>query len=471
MGRGFFHIVTHMSDKSSLKEELIEGNIREYGYSYDSLTFPSTEQAEAFTEERDGLLRWLSSRAEFGCKGTKVDCRGLSPGCRACMEGSWSCLFINGRCNCDCFYCPSPQDQTGAPQTNGIPFASADDYADYLAALNFSGASLSGGEPLLTPERTLEYLTAIRKRCGDGIHIWLYTNGTLLTAETCRRLRDAGLNEIRFDIGATRYNLKKLCVAVGIIPTVTVEIPAVPEEFALMKEKLVEMADAGVKHLNLHQLRLTPHNFKNLSNRGYTFIHGEKVTVLESELAALRLVRHALENRIALPVNYCSFPYKRRFQRAANRRRAALLAGSGHEETTESGYLRSLSVSGALSLVAGLCTTLATAPDSDDLWEMKPGGEGVCFSPRLWPLVRGKVDEVSASYHESALTPALSPSAIQRRITLPSGRCIAVARQQVIGPLALTPDMVEAILRGDGESMPREIRQYERIEAGLAEYY
>ncbi len=471
MGRGFFHIVTHMNEKSSLKEELIEGNIREYGYSYDSLTFPSTEQAEALTEERDGLLRWLSSRAEFGCKGTKVDCRGLSPGCRACMGGSWSCLFINGRCNCDCFYCPSSQYQTGAPQTNGIPFASADDYADYLSALNFSGASLSGGEPLLTPERTLEYLTAIRKRCGDGIHIWLYTNGTLLTAETCRRLRDAGLDEIRFDIGATRYNLKKLKIAVGILPTVTVEIPAVPEEFALMKEKLREMADAGVNHLNLHQLRLTPHNFKNLSNRGYTFVHGEKVTVLESELAALRLVRHALENRIALPVNYCSFPYKRRFQRAANRRRAALLAGSGHEETTESGYLRSLSVSGAPSLVAGLCTTLTAASGSEGLWEMEPGGEGVFFSPRLWSLLRGVTEKVAVSYHEAALASWFSTSSRQREIHLASGRRIAVVRQPVSGQVELCPVEVDAILRGDEESMPREIRQYERIEAGLAEYF
>jgi uncharacterized protein len=460
-----------MNDNETYREELLAANIREYGYSYDSLAFPSREQAEACTDERDVLLRWLSGRAEFGCKGTKVDCRDLSPGCRACMEGSWSCLFINGRCNCNCFYCPSPQDQTGVPQTNGIPFASADDYAEYLAALGFTGASLSGGEPLLTMERTLEYLSAIRRRCGDAIHIWLYTNGTLLSGDICRRLRDAGLDEIRFDIGATRYNLKKLRVAVGIIPVITVEIPAVPEEFALMQEKLLEMADAGVNHLNLHQLRLTPHNFKNLSNRGYTFIHGEKVTVLESELAALRLVRHALENRIPLPVNYCSFPYKRRFQRAAVRRRGAALAAKGYEEMTESGYLRNLAVSGPSPMIASLNGVFSSHNEAAGLWALEPGGEGLLFASRLWSLLRGKVDMVSACYHETALTPALTPTATDSRIILPSGRRIAVARRQVIGPLHLMPHEVETILCGEEQGLPREILDFERIPSGLAEYY
>ena len=148
-----------------------------------------------------------------------------------------------------------------------------------------------------------------------------------------------------------------------------------------------------------------------------------------------------------------------------------MLAGSGHEETTESGYLRSLSVSGAPSLVAGLCTTFAVASGSEGLWEMEPGGEGVFFSPRLWPLLRGVTEKVSVNYHEAALVSGFSTSSSLREIPLASGRRIAVVRQPVSGPLELGPEEVDAIMRGDEESMPREIRQYERIEAGLAEYY
>lgn len=338
------HVQSCLSESG--QQQLVGANSREYGHLYDLLNFASSEQLAAAFAERNDLLSWLDQRASFGYSGTKTDCNGLSPGCRRCGDGGWSCLFINGRCNGRCFYCPTAQDDDGPPVTNGLVFTTPDDYAAYVAAMGFSGVSISGGEPLMTPELTLSYLSAVRKRCGDDVHLWLYTNGTLLTADLCNRLRDAGLNEIRFDIGAVRYNLKKLRLAVGCIKTVTVEIPAVPEDEELLKEKMVEMAAAGVNHLNLHQMRLTPYNFAHLSERGYTFIHGEKVTVLESELCALRMVRFGLEHGIALPVNYCSFPYKRRFQHAAARRRAALNVCKTGETVTEPGYLRTLSETG-----------------------------------------------------------------------------------------------------------------------------
>jgi pyruvate formate-lyase activating enzyme-like uncharacterized protein len=453
------------------REGLIEENIREYGYNYDALSFVTTESAQNLQTERDELLAWLSDRAEIGCKGTKLDCRSLSPGCRACVAGNWSCLFVNGRCNCSCFYCPSPQDQTGVPQTNGIPFTSAADYAEYLSLLRFTGASLSGGEPLLTLDRTIEYLTAIRKRCGDAIHIWLYTNGTLLTPQICRRLRDAGLDEIRIDIGAIRHNLKKVGVAVGIIPTVTVEIPAVPEEFQLMKDKIKEMADTGVNYLNLHQLRLTPHNFRHLSGRGYTFIHGEKVTVVESELTALRLIKHALEERIPLPVNYCSFPYKRRFQHAANRRRGAMVAAKGCEEVTESGYIRSITLHGSRSFLTGIDTMLEQRHPECGFWEIDPGGERLNFSLKLWDLLNDSGDTFSVSYHEAAITSTSSPVQSKGELLLPSGRRLYLARQQVGEFTGLGGEVIEAILAGEETELKGPMGRYEFIPSGLAEYF
>ncbi len=335
------YVQSYLSDSDRLL--LIESNRREYGRLYDLLTFADSVQLTAANAERNELLRWLDTRSCFGYAGTKVDCGSLSPGCLRCGAGDWSCLFVNGRCNGRCFYCPTAQDDDGPPATNGLAFTSPEEYASYVAALGFGGVSISGGEPLLTPDLTLAYLNAVRKRCGSDVHLWLYTNGTLLTADLCSRLRDAGLDEIRFDLGAVRYHLKKLRLAVGCIKAVTVEIPAVPEDEELLKRKMVEMAEAGVNHLNLHQMRLTPYNFGPLTERGYTFLHGEKVTVLESELCALRAVRFGLEQGIPLPVNYCSFPYKRRFQHAAARRRAALTVCASGEAVTESGYLRTLS--------------------------------------------------------------------------------------------------------------------------------
>lgn len=398
---------------------LIEANRREYGLRYDLLTFADGERLASANAERRELLQWLARHAAFGYAGTKVDCNSLSPGCRHCGDGGWSCLFVNGRCNGQCFYCPTAQDDNGPPVTNGLTFNDPDEYADYVATFGFSGVSISGGEPLLTPELALSYLRAVRKRCGDKVHLWLYTNGTMLTADLCVKLKDAGLDEIRFDLGAVRYHLKKLRLAVGCIPTVTVEIPAVPEDEELLKLKMVEMAEAGVKHLNLHQMRLTPYNFDPLTARGYVFLHGEKVTLLDSELCALRLVRFGLEQGIPLPVNYCSFTYKRRFQLAASRRRAAQSIRGPGETVTEPGFLRSLSATGV-------------------------------------------------RYFETALMQSPSYRAPFDKIVLASGRSLYLERR----PLALGPELstdeLTALQAGDP---PDRLAGFERIENGLAEYF
>jgi pyruvate formate-lyase activating enzyme-like uncharacterized protein len=288
-----------------------------------------------------------------------------------------------------------------------------------VATFGFSGVSISGGEPLLTPELTLAFLRAVRKRCGDNVHLWLYTNGTMLTADLCSKLGNVGLDEIRFDLGAVRYHLKKLRLAIDCIPTVTVEIPAVPEDEELLKLKMIEMAEAGVKHLNLHQMRLTPYNFDSLTKRGYIFLHGEKVTVLDSELCALRMVRFGLEQGIPLPVNFCSFTYKRRFQLAASRRRAALsLCGPG-ETVTETGFLRTLSATGV-------------------------------------------------SYSETALMQSPSYRLPFEKIVLPGGRPLYLERR----PQSLNPELssaeLTALQTGD---LPDRVARFERIESGFAEYF
>ena len=398
---------------------LIESNRLEYGLKYNLLTFADSERLASANEERRELLQWLAQHASFGYSGTKVDCNSLSPGCRHCGDGGWSCLFVNGRCNGQCFYCPTAQDDNGPPVTNGLAFTDPDEYADYVATFGFSGVSISGGEPLLTPDLALSFLRAVRKRCGDNVHLWLYTNGTMLTADLCSKLKDAGLDEIRFDLGAVRYHLKKLRLAIGCIPTVTVEIPAVPEDEELLKLKMVEMAEAGVNHLNLHQMRLTPHNFGPLTARGYIFLHGEKVTLLESELSALRMVRFGLEQGIPLPVNYCSFTYKRRYQLASSRRRAARsICGSG-ETVTEPGFLRTLSATGV-------------------------------------------------HYYETALMQSPSYRAPFNKIVLSSGRSLYLERR----PLSLEPELSTAELTAlQAGDPPDRLAGFERIESGLADYF
>jgi pyruvate formate-lyase activating enzyme-like uncharacterized protein len=395
-----------LSKKRRLQQ--ITANQLEYPEEYSTLDFPGKKELGRARRQRQQLLEQLGAGVEIGCQGTKLDMRGLSPGCRICVEGGWSCLFISGRCNCDCFYCPTDQTEFGLPTTNSVQFRHPADYVAYLERFGFSGASISGGEPLLTPGRSLGFLQAIKRHFGARMHVWLYTNGTLLTEDLVLQLRDAGLDEIRFDIGATAYQLQALKRASGVFPTLTVEIPAIPEEVGRLKALLGELRDAGVQHLNLHQLRLTPYNYPQLRSRGYRYLHGDKLTVLDSELAALEVLRFEREEKIGLPVNYCSFVYKNRFQARANRRHSAGFVLKGHEALSDNGYIRTLSLLGEKSRILQQQELFLRQGIAPALFSPGRSGEQLSFHPALWPLIDPGGLRLLVAYAGSRLLSGLS---------------------------------------------------------------
>lgn len=467
-----------MDELTSLQIAQQQRNRREYAERYGQLQWLDAGGAAAAKAERQALLEALQGRAELGCRGTKLDCRTLSPGCRLCVEGTWSCLFVNGRCNCDCFYCPADQQTLGLPATNAVEFRTPADYVAYLERFGFRGVSLSGGEPLLTPGRTFGFLRAVKQRFGDQVHLWLYTNGTLLTRELVRELAAAGLDEIRFDIGATGYQLKQAALAAGVIPHLTVEIPAVPEERVLLQSKLAEMQQLGINYLNLHQLRLTPYNFPKLAARGYTFVHGEKVTVLESELTALQLIRYGLDQGIELPINYCSFVYKNRFQKEAARRRNAALVRKPTEDLTANGHLRALALLGPAQTLAHQADALRSAGVASELWVL--AGERLAFAAQLWPLLDVSGLRLQVGYSEAAQLSSVSYRNYFIEVKLPSGKKLVVEKRKVCADRVLEGEALEQFraryletdaAMGAPTAELAELEDFEATVSGLQEYF
>jgi pyruvate formate-lyase activating enzyme-like uncharacterized protein len=214
----------------SYLNELVNQNRAAFS-AWPNLKWLNFYQADKAQKERDRFTEQINS---WLFKETKPFHHQISEGCKICGSGHWSCLFITGKCNANCFYCPAPQLTDDVPTTQNLKFETAEAYAEYINFLRFKGVSFSGGEPLLFFDRTLQYLKQIRERCSPEIYTWMYTNGILAEEQKFRKLADAGLNEVRFDIGATGFKLDKIGFAKGIIPNITIEIPAVPEE----KEKL-----------------------------------------------------------------------------------------------------------------------------------------------------------------------------------------------------------------------------------------
>ncbi len=469
-----------ITPERSPRQLIMEQNRRDFSAIYSQLAFPAPAVATAATKRREQLLALINSRGAAICGGTKPFSGQLSPGCRICTQGAWSCLFINGRCNRSCFYCPTSQDAIGLPTTNNITFRSPADYVAYLQQFHFRGMSLSGGEPLLTPGRSLAFLTAAKRRFGSELHSWLYTNGSLVDENILLRLRDAGLDEIRFDIGALGYSLDKAALAVKIIPTVTVEIPAVPEQLELLKQRLCEMAECGIKHLNLHQLRLTNYNYQRLAKRPYTYLHGPKITVLESELTALELVAYSLEQQLPVGVNYCSFAYKNRYQQAAARGRGADLFRQSWETATTAGFLRSLELGGQEDSLNRVAAKLRESGAGAASWTLATARQSLAFAAELAPLLAAAALPLRISYAATPVHEALSYRNPFHEVRLPSTAKIFAERVKT-QTFTLEGSRVDTFLallnRPDEEKMAGlrqlfpEIAPYEQPERGLQDYF
>jgi len=465
------------------REQAIELNKKEYGEDYSLLRWVTDEEALKADEERKRILSSLAGSVQLGFHETKLDCRKLSPGCVLCGEGLWSCLFVNSLCNARCFYCPTEQTSRSEPITNGILFSNPHDYTDYIEKFRIKGASLSGGEPFLTFDRTLLFLRKIKGRYGSEVYLWLYTNGIAASRENLEALNAAGLDEIRFDLSASRYDLRKVSLAAGILHTVTVEIPAIPEDFERLKSLVSELRDLGIRFLNLHQLRCTPHNLRNLARRGYTFLHGAKVTVLESELTALRLLEFATRHSIQLPINYCSFAYKNRFQTMGHRKRFAPFVCKPFEDVTAVGAIRRVSVHSSSEMIGGLVRTFKSRGCPESSWETHDQGRKISFHPHLLPHVDSEKYPLRVSYSVPALVPGVSYQNVFQEIPLNRKKSIFIEKQPVLKERDLKPEehlLLRELIERKGVMDPsaveerlgfQDILQWEYCETGLQPYY
>ncbi len=459
---------------------------------HDRMNWVTPETAQRASLRRETLVRAIldspASGSGWRFNETKLYTHGISPGCDLCGKGEWSCLFINGICNARCFYCPSSQKEKGQPMTSSVIFSNPADYAAYINTFKIKGISFSGGEPFMSFDRVLIFLKTLRDRVAHPLYIWMYTNGILVTQTHLKQLRDAGLSEIRFDISANHYCLDALKKAVGIVPCVTVEIPAIPEDMDITRTVVKELYHAGVDYLNLHQLRCTAFNLPKFIQRGYTFLPGPDVTVLETELAALELIRYALDEKILLPINYCSFTFRHQFQGAGARKRAGMIIKSDREDITATGHIRTLSVCGPPARISSVESQLLSAAVNPELWQVAARKDQLFFAAALWPQIHFSGLQLKVSYSTCGLKSAISyqhafrevvlsrkKKVIVERRALPSGICLEGEQIHWFAKQFLVPASLPSGRTGSEEytdsSLFSDIRQYERISPGLAPYH
>jgi len=231
----------------------------------------------------------------------------LSPGCQCCADCHWSCFYFSHNCPRHCFFCKPHGDRIIKPyeKPTGKVFSSVDEYVNFVRDSHLTGVSFSGGDPLLTLDDLLLYTKTLRTEF-PNLYIWAYTSGQTLTPETASKLNDAGLNELRFNIASREYNIDPI-IAANAIKTLTIEIPAIPEDVDTLKKTIPNLIKANVKHINLHELTAHAFNRRAMSERKYTIVND---VIIGSEAAALGIIDFVEKNNLPISVNYCSKKYK-----------------------------------------------------------------------------------------------------------------------------------------------------------------
>ncbi|MGD1992485.1 MAG: radical SAM protein [Anaerolineae bacterium] len=255
----------------------------------------------------------------------------LSAGCQACKDGTWDCIFTTMACNLNCRFCYSPhaipRDYAGS-----VLGRSPEEIASRHAQTDITGVSFSGGEPFTDVEGLftwVEWFTAHRPET----YYWLYTNGLLATEAHLRRLGEMGIDEIRFNAAATGYDhptvMANLAAAARYIPSVTVEIPAIPEDTEKLLSCLAAWSARGVRFLNLHELMYEPGtNSAEMPGARCAVVtedgHATEINPISRSLT-LSVMCTVREKELPLSVNDCSLQSKLRQIRGRRQNLAPLV--------------------------------------------------------------------------------------------------------------------------------------------------
>lgn len=280
------------------------------------IVYSAFAQIEAAVDDRNGALmseikglKTLENRTFYVGNESK-----FPEGCRSCLLGNGlSAVRKTNRCNLKCKFCYNYGELDGIPpvgegmwEIGGTKFHEKD--LDLLLSIQRkpSGISYVYLEPFMEIEK---YYPVIRKFSGAGIYQHMYTNGTLATEENLEALGEAGLDELRFNLGATDCSDKvidNIGTAKKHIKSVGIETPMTPGFFSGFLKKKKAILGTKLDFINCAELHLNGNNIGNyIGENMYISRHGYISPVWSRELT-LKFMRIADEEKWDLAVHDCS---------------------------------------------------------------------------------------------------------------------------------------------------------------------
>ncbi|SCZ79841.1 radical SAM protein [Acidaminobacter hydrogenoformans] len=235
-------------------------------------------------------------------------------GCRSCLLGTGlSAIRKTNKCNIVCKFCYNygelediPPVGEGMWEIGGTKFYEKD--LDLLLSIQQkpTGISYVYLEPFMEIEK---YYPVVKKFRDAGIHQHLYTNGTLCTEENLKALGEAGLDELRFNLGATNCSdkvIENIGIAKKYIKHVGIETPMTPEFFESFFKKKEEILKTKLDFINCAELHLNANNIDNYHGENMYISRQGYISPVWSRELTLKFMKAAEEEGWALVVHDCS---------------------------------------------------------------------------------------------------------------------------------------------------------------------
>jgi pyruvate formate-lyase activating enzyme-like uncharacterized protein len=259
--------------------------------------------------------------------------RTMSTGCQLCHEGAKMVLFITGRCDRSCWYCPLSRERKGKDVifANDRECSSIEDVIHEARRMDALGTGVTGGEPLLRLDRVVTNCRLLKREFGDEHHIHLYT-GRALTVEELKALTGL-VDEIRLHppseewpsiLSSRFFRTARDARIMGF--SIGIEVPALPG-LADLIPILPEL-----DFLNINELEWGDTNADEMRRRGLTFSDGVHNAIHGAREWALDLCQHE-------KVHWCPSSFKDSVQLRKRLLRIASNTARPFDEITDDGTI------------------------------------------------------------------------------------------------------------------------------------
>ncbi|MBU3194356.1 radical SAM protein [Clostridium algidicarnis] len=238
----------------------------------------------------------------------------FSKGCRSCLFGTGlGAIRKTNKCDAQCKFCYNygeldnlPPIGEGMWEIGGTKFYEKD--IDLLLSIQKkpTGVAYVYLEPFMEIEK---YYSVIKKFKAAGIYQHLYTNGISATEETLKALGEAGLDEIRFNLGAANCSdkvIENIKIAKKYIQNVGIETPMTPEFFEEFSKKKQAILDTKLDFINCAELHLNDNNIYNYSEENMYISRQGYISPIWSRELTLKFMKIADEENWDLAVHDCS---------------------------------------------------------------------------------------------------------------------------------------------------------------------